>query len=351
MAWGSSAAMRAFVTGASGFIGRRLVQRLVRSGADVTALMRRVCHCSASSASTAGRPANVTVARGALEDGPEKLAEAMAGHDVVFHLAALVSFNPRQLPELLRVNGDGTQAVLSAAGKASVGRTVVVSSACTIGLSCEPDRVLDEETPFDPRLETRNPYLRSKRLAEAHAVEAAHAGQWVTTVNPTTVYGSGDHSVNSGSLVRQVAQARALPVPPGGSNVVDIDDVVAGILAAAQRGRSGARYILGGENLGFGEIIDRIVSVVGRRPLLIPLPSVARLPMAAAAWFVHRLTGSRLITPQIIADTFAYKYYSSRRAESELGWRAERDFTSTLSAAWAYYQREGLIPMAAGAAA
>jgi dihydroflavonol-4-reductase len=334
--------MHAFVTGASGFIGRRLVEQLARQGHLVTALLHRDAQ---------ELPAGVRTVKAALEDGPGKLAEAMAGHDVVFHLAAQVSFDPRRLPDLLRVNGEGTRTVLTAARQAGAARTVVVSSACTIGLSDRADRVLDEETPFEPRLEARNPYLRSKRVAEAYAADAARAGQWVTVVNPTTVFGPGDRSLNSGTLVRQVAESPAVPVPSGGSNVVDVDDVVNGIVAAAQHGRPGRRYILGGVNLLFREIVDRIVAVMGRRPVLVPLPAAARWPMMTAAWLVQRVMNSRLITPQIISDTFAYKFYSCRRAEAELGWRATRDFTTTLAAAWEYYRHEGLIAVPGGVAA
>jgi dihydroflavonol-4-reductase len=334
--------MRAFVTGATGFIGRRLVDRLLETGAEVTAMAR--------GREPAAPPAACLV-NIALEDGPERLAEPMAGHDVVFHLAAKISFDPRSLPELLRVNGDGTRAVLAAARLAGVPRTVCVSSACTIGLSNRPDVVLDEDTPFDPRWEARNPYLRSKRLGEAYASEAVQAGQWVTVVNPTTVFGAGDRSLNSGTLLKQVAEARVLPVPPGGSNVVDVDDVVDGILAAAGHGRPGRRYILGGRNLAFREIIKRISSVVGRRPRLLTMRSAAKGPMMLGAWLVGQVAGSRLLTPQIVGDTFAYKFYSSRRAEVELGWRARRDFDRTLAAAWDYYRREGLIRAAVGATA
>lgn len=334
--------MRAFVTGATGFIGRRLVDRLIRAGHDVIALVRPDAQ---------ELPGRTVAAVGRLEDGLDRLAAAMTGCDTLLHLAALVSFDWCRLPELLRVNAEGTRAVLSAAAKAGVARTVFVSSACTMGLSRRASDLLDEGSPLDHRPEHRNPYMQSKRLAESYAIEAARAGQWVTIVNPTTVFGPGDRSLNSGTLVRQVAQAAVMPVPPGGSNVVDVDDVLDGILAATDRGQPGERYILGGANLRFREIIERIASVVGRKPLLVPLPRAARLPMTAAAWAVQRATRSRLITPQIIGDTFSYKFYSSRRAETELGWRAKRDFSSTLAAAWDYYRRENLIPLPAGATA
>ncbi|MEK6643870.1 MAG: NAD-dependent epimerase/dehydratase family protein [Planctomycetota bacterium] len=334
--------MRVFITGATGFIGRRLVDRLLSQGHDVTALIRK---------DTQELPRRVERIRGTLDNDIPTLARVMRGHDVVFHLAAMVSFDTSALGDLLRVNGEGTRKILAAAREALVPRSVLVSSACTLGLSRTGETPLDESAVASEALIRRNPYLRSKLLAEGHAKEAVHAGQSVVIVNPTTVFGSGDKSLNAGTMVRQVARSRVIPVPPGGSNVADIDDVVDGMILAALRGRKGARYVLGGVNLTFREIIDRIAEVVGRRPMLVSVHSLARRPMMAAAWMVGRLTNSRLITPQIIADTFAYKFYSSRRAEVELGWKARRDFTTTLSDAWDYYQREGLIIGPTGAIA
>ncbi|MEE9294090.1 MAG: NAD-dependent epimerase/dehydratase family protein [Phycisphaerae bacterium] len=340
--------MRAFVTGATGFIGRRLVERLLQAGDEVTALVRPTLpHGRVSDGeSRIVLPPPVRVVHGALCDHVKSLQSAMTGCDIVYHLAARISFDAAELEQLLQINAGGTRNVLMAAKAASVVRTVVVSSACTIGLSHHGDRLLDESARCDQSLPQRNPYMRSKLAAEAHAFEAARAGQDVVVVNPTTVFGPGDRSLNSGTIVRQMARARVMPVPPGGTNVIDVDDAAEGIRAVGLRGRSGRRYILGGSNLRFQQIVERVAEVIGRRPLLVPLPSMARHPMAAAAWAVQRISRSRLITPQIVADTFAFKFFSSRRAESECGWRAQRDFTSTLAAAWDYYRREGLITLA-----
>lgn len=334
--------MRAFVTGGTGFIGSRLTKHLLADGVSTSLLVR---------SETTPAPLDASRLLGRLEDREDRLAELMRGHDILYHLAACISFDSDLRETLLAVNGEGTRRILSAARRAGVARCVVVSSACTMGLSEHPGCILDEASPFDMRLERRNPYLDSKRVCERHAFAAAASGQDVVIVNPTTVFGEGDQRLNSGTLIQQVAHSRVLPVPPGGSNVIDVDDVVEGILAAAERGRSGKRYILGGLNLKFGEIIDRIALAVGHRPCRIPLLSAARLPMISAAWLMQRLTRHRLITPQIIADTFTYKYYSSRLAETELAWKARRDFSDSLASAWRYYRREGLIAPPRGVAA
>ncbi|MBI4790100.1 MAG: NAD-dependent epimerase/dehydratase family protein [Chloroflexi bacterium] len=324
--------MKAFVTGATGFIGRRLVDKLQREGVEVIALARDA---------RARLPDGVRIACGDILQ-PESLGAAGAGCDRLYHLAALITFDPRRRAELLRVNGAGTANVLAAAQRWNVARTIVVSSACTIGLSYAKENILDEDSPRAPGLIENNPYLESKLAAERAALDAARECH-VTIVNPTTVYGPGDWSLNSGTLVVQVARARALPLPPGGSNVVDVDDVVEGIIAAGERGKSGARYILGGENLSFAQIFATVARAVQRRPILLPLPAWMRAPMTLAVRIAGRATGNRFLTPQIVGDLFAFKFYSSACAGRELGWSPRYSFSTSIERAWGFYQREQLV--------
>jgi len=324
--------MRAMVTGATGFIGRRLIEYLLGEGVEVVALVRGEAQ---------GLPPSVVCSCGDVTDGAS-LGDAGRGCDRLYHLAARISFDPAQRAELLRVNGQGTATVLAAARRWGIERCVVVSSACTLGLSGSAADVLDEGSAADAPAAARNPYLASKLAAEDAAREAS-GEQWVAVVNPTTVYGAGDWSLNSGTLVAKVARSRVVPVPSGGSNVVDVGDVASGVVAAGERGQSGCRYVLGGANLPFAEIIATIAAAVGRRPVCVPLPRWMRGPMAAAAWAAGKLGGGRFMTPQIVGDLFAFKYYSSALAERELGWTARVPFRESIAQAWAFYEREGLV--------
>lgn len=324
--------MRALVTGATGFIGRRLVDRLLAQGDEVVALVRDGRH---------GLPSTVRIQAGDLTRR-DTLGDAGVGCRRLYHLAGLITFDPREREHLRQVNAQGTADLLRAAERWDVERSVVVSSACTVGLSATPDRLLDEEAEPSPATVSANPYLASKLEAEHFAASVAKT-RHVVVVNPSTVYGPGDHSLNSGTLIRQVARAPALPLPPGGSNVVDVDDVVTGILLAAERGHPGQRYLLGGYNLHFTEIIETMARVVGRRPLLLPVPRFTRGLFAAAAWGLGRLAGSRLLTAQIVEDLFAFKFYSSRRAHDELGWTPRTSFEQSVRGAWAYYRERGLV--------
>lgn len=324
--------MKAFVTGATGFIGRRLVERLHNEGTEVIALVRSEKH---------NLPKEVRTVRGDILL-PDSLKDSGKGCDRLYHLAAMITFDPRQKDKLLRVNGQGTANILAVARRWNIERTVVVSSACTIGLSYTQNHELDEDSSLEERLAKHNPYLASKLLAEQEAVNVSKEHK-VVIVNPTTVYGPGDWTLNSGTLVLKIATSGVLPVPPGGSNVVDVDDVVTGILAAGEHGQSGRRYILGGENLSFHQLFSTIATVVDHRPLLIPVSSRMRRPMAGAAWIAGRLTGSRFLTPQIVGDMFAFKYYSNRRAQQELGWMPQYTFQESMERAWEFYRREGLV--------
>lgn len=323
--------MKVFVTGATGFIGRRLVDRLIEDGNDIVALIRSRDH---------GLPAGVATVEGDITY-PESLAGSMKGCGRLFHLASFVSFDPGTSDQLMKVNGDGTANVLRAAQKDGVERALVASSACTFGLSPSANIVLDEDSPLDASLAERNSYMASKLAAEKVAFDAS--GEFhVVTVNPTTVYGPGDASLNSGALVVKVAKSMAVPVPSGGSNVVDVDDVVEGMMAAVERGASGQRYALGGWNLTFSEICKTVSRVVDKTPLFVPLPNMLGAPVAMAAGLAGRITGNRLVTRQIIRDMFSFKYYSSARAKKDLGWEAKRTFAESAARAWKFYKDNGL---------
>lgn len=323
--------MKVLITGATGFIGRRLAARLQRDGVEVIALVRDSQH---------GLPEGVRPVYGDILS-PESLADYGQGCDRLFHLAALITFDPRKRRELIKVNSEGTAFILEAARRWKVKRSVVLSSACTIGLSYTPHHIMAEDSPLPEGLIEANPYMESKILAEREAISAARE-QEVVVVNPTTVYGPGDWRLNSGSLVLMIAGSVVLPVPPGGGNVVDVDDVVEGIVAAGERGKSGHRYIIGAENLKFQQIFKIIAKAVGRSPVRIPIPGCMRMPVSVVAGLAGQMFGGRFLTPQIVSDLFAFKFYSSARAQQELGWSPRYTFQESVERAWAFYCQKGL---------
>lgn len=328
----NEASMKAFVTGATGFIGRRLVGRLIETGFEVTALVRREAH---------DLPPGVFPVHGDVLL-PASLKRIEGKFDRLYHLASLIHFDPAHREELLRVNGEGTSNVLAASRNWDVERTVVVGSACTLGLSHSASVLLPADSTAPETLIRTNPYLESKLAAETAAL-CESTLRHVVVVSPSTVFGPGDHSLNSGSLIRKIALSPVVPVPPGGSNVVDVDDVVEGIIVAGERGRSGGRYVLGGENLRFVEIFKTVADVVGHRPIMVPVPSLFRRLTEQAASVAGHFSKDRFLTPRMVGDLFDYKFYSSELSRRDLGWIPRYSFRESVGRAWKFYRAAGLI--------
>jgi dihydroflavonol-4-reductase len=286
-------------------------------------------------------PAEVNVIYGDILH-PESFFQLGRGIDILVHLAAMITFDPHKIADLMEVNGKGTANVLDAARSWGVNRSIVVSSACTLGVADYGHQVLDENNLPAAEMIAKNPYMASKIAAE-NEVARRVSDQFIIVVNPTTVYGAGDWRLNSGTLVKRIAGSELLPVPPGGSNVVDIDDVVEGIMKAISNGKRGEKYILGGVNMTFSQIFSEIALVTGKRPFFVPLPRWTRLPMAMAASVLGRFMDGRFITSQIIDDMFKYKFYSIQKAGSELLWEPKIEFTRSIENAWKFYAENGLV--------
>ncbi|HEY3228882.1 MAG TPA: NAD-dependent epimerase/dehydratase family protein, partial [Roseiflexaceae bacterium] len=228
--------MKVLVTGGTGFLGANLVAALLERG-DAVRVLRRA---NSSLIALDGLPVEHVIGD-ILE--PDAVARAVAGCDLVFHVAALASYWRARRDQVYRVNVEGTRIVMDACSRAGVPRVVHTSSVAAVGIP-PPGTVGDETTPFDA-LSATFAYADSKHRAEAEVQNAVARGLDVVIVNPASVFGAGDHYLNTGRIVIEYGRGRIPVVPPGGMCVVDVDAVVRGHLLAAERGRAGERYILG----------------------------------------------------------------------------------------------------------
>jgi nucleoside-diphosphate-sugar epimerase len=260
--------VRAFVTGATGFAGGRLAERLRERGDEVVALVR--------SPGKAGRLRELgcELVAGDLSSR-EALGAAAAGCDAAFHLAAIYRNGvPRsQRDELLAVNVGGTENVIDAAADAGVGRIVHVSSIVVFGDT--QGRVVDE-TYSPPAGDYVSLYHESKALAHRAARQRIAHGAPVVVVQPGGMYGRGDHT-GIGPLLERAARGKLVLLPFGsvGLNWTYVEDAVEGILLAHDRGRAGETYIVGGEIATLREAVVRAFAVAGRRPRIVPVPTRA----------------------------------------------------------------------------
>lgn len=327
--------MRALVSGATGFVGAAVARALGSAGWQVRALARSGSDCS----NLDNLP--VEIAAGDLADSAS-LERALRGCAALFHVAADYRLGVRDPKSLYRTNVDGTRRILTAARAAGVERTVYTSSVAAIGIP--PDGSPGDETTTVSLEDMIGHYKRSKYLAEEVAREAARSGMSVVIVNPSTPVGPGDiKPTPTGRLVLDAAAGRMPAYVDTGLNIVHVDDVAAGHLLAYERGVSGERYILGGQDMTLREMLAMIASLVGRRPPSLRLPYAAVLPVAYAAEAFARLSGrTGRITVEGVRMSRKRMFFTSAKAARELGYRS-RPPLEAFADAVRWFRERGLL--------
>jgi dihydroflavonol-4-reductase len=318
------------VTGATGFVGAAVARVLLKAGHRVRVLARP----ESDRRNLAGLA--VEVVQGSLED-PPSLAAAVAGCRYLFHVAADYRLWVPDPAAMFRVNVEGTRELMLAALAAGVERIVYTSSVATLGIV--PDGVADEGTPSTVE-DMIGPYKRSK--FEAEEVVSALVGERglpAVIVNPTTPIGPGDvKPTPTGRIIVEAARGRMPGYVDTGLNVVHVDDVALGHLLAAQHGKVGRRYILGGENMTLAEILTEVASVSGQRPPSLKIPYGVVLPIAAGAEALARLTGREpFATVDGVRMSRKKMFFGSDRAMRELGY-APRPARQAIADAVAWFR-------------
>ena len=307
--------MKAFVTGATGFVGSHVARVLAEQGADLRLLVRASSRTENIDALRADR-----VLGDLLE--PASLKQAIAGCDCVFHVAADYRLWTRDPAQMYRCNVEGTRAIIEAARAVGVRRIVYTSSVATMGFVGD-GQLADENSPVSLAAMIGH-YKRSKFMAEQVAIEAGRAGKDVVVVNPTTPVGEQDiKPTPTGRIILDFLKRKFPAYVDTGLNVVDVAEVARAHLFAVEKARPGERYILGGENLTLKQILDRLSAITG-----LPAPTI-RLPYAVAwaAGAVDTLFTGVLLRrePRVALDAVRIgrkkMWVSSAKAERELGFR------------------------------
>src|SRR3954454_16420662 len=258
--------MRAFMTGATGFVGSRVAEKLRARGDEVVCLVRSPAKADAL------RTLGCELVQGDLSD-QAALRTAMAGVDAVFHLAAdyRVGVHPSQHPKMADTNIGGTTRVLDAAIEAGAAKIVYVSTIAAFGNT--RGATVDESYKHTGDGYTSE-YARTKVRAHEIAEELIAQGAPIVIVQPGGIYGPGDHSA-VGAQIEQAAAGK-LPVvafPDLGLNMVHVDDAVDGILLAHDQGTPGEAYVLGGEITTLGDVVRKAAEVGGRKPPRLTMPT------------------------------------------------------------------------------
>ncbi len=325
---------RVLVLGGSGFIGGHIAKAALEAGWEVRALRRD----ESRTGHLAGLP--VYWLHGDLNDLPA-LQQAMRGVDVVFHAAAFYpqSSDPREVPHQVAYARQEIRTVLQAARQAEVPKLVYTSTLTTIGHPPpQENRLADERDAYIPGSLPKSGYYEAKIVMEKSVLEANAPDLQTVVLNPTAVFGPGDVHLTMGALLIAVARGWMVGWLPGEINVVDVRDVAQAHITAAQRGRAGERYIIGGHNYTVREALTIAATVAGRRPPRFEIP----------LWFINALVLLGDLFPSLplpanhLRAVHLWQGYNTTKAETELG-LTPRPFEETVRQSLAWFRRQGML--------
>jgi len=331
--------MKVFLTGATGFVGSHVAREVAARGADLRLLVRRTSNLS----NLEGLAAE-TVTGDLLE--PESIRSAVRGCDAMLHVAADYRLWVRDPDAMYRANVEGTRSLLRIAREEGVPRCVYTSSVATMGFKTD-GTIVDESTPV-ALADMVGHYKRSKFLAEQVAIEAARGSQSVLILNPTTPIGANDlKPTPTGRIVVDFLNRNFPAYVDTGLNLVDVREVARTHADAVDPafGRTGDRYILGGENLTLKQILDKMSAITG-----LPSPTI-KVPHAVAmafAYFDETVTGKlRGKEPRATVEAVRMgrkmMFASSAKAERELGFRVVPVYQA-LRSAIDWFREHGYAP-------
>ena len=328
-------AKRALVTGATGCVGANIVEALFARGYDVRALRRTTSRLDA----LAGL--DPEYATGDVLD-EASLSAAMAGCDLVFHAAAVSQYWRNKPEAIYATNVEGTRNVLRAARAQGMQRVVFTSSVAVLGVPTERGQRLDETSVFNLR-PAQFHYGHSKVLAEAEVQRAVADGLDVVIVNPVSVIGQRDIYFVGGEILRTAKRGLLIGAPPGGMGIVSAKATGEGHVLAAERGRTGERYILNGENVSHRALMAFAAEVTGGRAPWFTIPRVLMTPFATLVDLLNRV---RRAVPLVDASQLHLSardmYFDGSKAERELGFIGG-SAQAAVAEAWAWYREQGLL--------
>jgi dihydroflavonol-4-reductase len=324
------------VTGASGFVGSAVARALKARGAELRLLVR----ASSPRANLAGLEAELIT--GDMRDRAS-MDEAMRGMRYLFHVAADYRLWARDPEEIVRNNRNGTEAPMRAALAAGLERIVYTSSVATLRL--DPGGAPSDETMPATEAQAIGAYKRSKVVAE-RLVErmVAEEGLPAVIVSPSTPIGPRDvKPTPTGRIIVEAASGRMPAFVNTGLNLVHVDDVATGHLQALDKGRTGERYILGGQDARLADMLADIAGLVGRKAPKVELPIGPLRPLAEAAELYGRVTGKEpFLTKDALRMASHHMYFSSAKAERELGYAA-RPYGEALADAIGWFRNAGYV--------
>jgi dihydroflavonol-4-reductase len=321
--------IRAVVTGATGCVGANVVAALLAQGYAARA-MRRV-----TSSLEALDDLDVELITGDVLDPPSLIA-ALDGCELVVHSAAISDYWRSSPERMYQVNVEGTRNVVEAALETGIKRLIYTSSIGALGIP-PVGGLLDESSTLNvPPHRFR--YGHSKHLAEQSVRDGITRGLDAVIINLALVMGARDIHLIGGSTLREVKRGMAWFSPPGGANWIDAETAGLGHVLAVERGRTGQRYILGGENVSHREALNTIADIVGgiRPRIILPRPLMGFFALVTDG-INAIMPGTPIISGEQMRLSGADLYCDCQKAQRELG-LPYTPFRIAVERAYAWYQ-------------
>jgi dihydroflavonol-4-reductase len=306
---------KVLVTGASSFLGYHVTKHLNERG-----IRPRVLELSENDPEPLNR-LDVERLEGHLEDS-QALAAACVGVDTVLHLAYKVSVGggTQIVDEMQRINVLGTQRLLDTASAKGVARVVVASSALAVGVNRQPEPI--DETADWAEYAFDLAYAKIRRQAEQEALARAKPGFAVIAVCPAFTLGPDDPiGAPANKLIGALITGKLRFTLPAGFGCLDVRDFAIGTVLASERGHSGKRYLLSGENVTTNQLLEQAAAIAGvRAPRFVPPMLLVRTIVRAIEVFSKLRRKPSPITPDVLQIIGRYAWYDATRARSVLGW-------------------------------
>ncbi|MCK9502862.1 MAG: NAD-dependent epimerase/dehydratase family protein [Porticoccaceae bacterium] len=330
--------MKVVVSGATGFLGNNLVRKLVDLGFDVTCIKR------SGSSSKFLADCKLTWVEDDFKD-PGILTELLADAAVMYHCAAKVGTANKATAAMVKANVDVTRTVLAAHEVQNHCRLVHCSTIATCAVSHDGRNVTEKDHWNFDKYGMNSGYTVTKRMAENLVLDGARRGLAAVVVNPCYMFGPGDASFSSCRMILDICNGKIPAYPGGGNNFVDVRDVAAGMILAAAKGRPGSRYILGGENLSYQQVFDKIARIANVKPVSKKMPVFLGKVFGLLGDAKEYVTGrDSLLNSTGIAWSFANCRYSSQKAIDELGYSAG-SIDEAIEAACLWFAENGYLEL------
>ncbi len=329
--------MKVLVLGAAGFLGSNLVRALMAKGDEVRALVRPTSNLLAL------KGLDIERVQGELADA-DSLGRACDGVGVVYQTASY--YPPYTIPAAVAAAQAiaETKNLIAAVRRASVERLVFTSTLTTIGFPSDPMKLATEECPFTT-LFTDNPYLMAKAAMEKTVLDAAREGLPAVVVNPTAFYGPYDSKPTSGTQILMIVKHLMPGYVQGPVNAIDVRDVTAGMIRAAERGRVGERYILGNWNTTQKELNALIARVAGVMAPMLPVPfALARYGSKLGDWAFRTIVRRPAPVPSFFVEMLKHmQQYDCSKAIRELDY-PRSPVETAIRDALIWFRANGYLP-------